>query len=326
MPNEYITVVTATGSELIAECILNGELLHINQAAAGDGAGEYYIPTVDQMALKNEVWRGGIAGAQLNESTPNMIDVKVVIPDEVGGFAVRELGIFDDKGRLIAVCNTPVVEKISSSDGVSGKYTAMVHILVADSSVVEFTINPSLGYISQEDLNAAVAAHNQKDNCHEDIRQRIALDAKIAINAKLVNGYIMLELPEDDITDSTMIKFKAPCNSVEAPNGLYIAGAAYTIIDATMAKLNGEEYIWSKDAILTVVLDAASGKAYLQNAATANLREDLNTHIKDFEKHLKDKNNPHGVEAAQVKVGEDVEELLNLESGGIGCRGAYGAQ
>lgn len=171
MSNTYGTIITSEGAAIIADCILNGTLLVISEAAAGDGNGAYYQPTVNQEHLVHECWRGEIAAAELNPSTPNMIDVKIVIDDEVGGFTIREMGLFSTDGTLIAVCNTPDTEKVAISGGVSGKLTMVMHIIVADISVVEFTVNPSLDTVSQEELDAAIAQHNANSSSHGDIRQ-----------------------------------------------------------------------------------------------------------------------------------------------------------
>ena len=149
MSNTYGTIITTKGAAIIADCIVNGGQLVISEAASGDGNGAYYQPTVNQEHLVHECWRGEIAAAELNPSTPNMLDVKIVIDDEVGGFTIREMGLFNKDGTLIAVCNTPDTEKVAISGGVSGKLTMVMHIIVADASVVEFTINPSLDTVSQ---------------------------------------------------------------------------------------------------------------------------------------------------------------------------------
>jgi len=167
----YGTKITTQGSALIAACIVNGTKLPISKAAAGDGNGAYYEPTVDQTTLKRELWRGDIASAAVNATTSNMIDVKIVIGDSVGNFTVREMALFDDDGNMIAVCNTPDTEKVDISAGVSGKLTMLMHIIVADASVLEFTITPSLDTVTADDLAAAIAEHNASSTCHADIRE-----------------------------------------------------------------------------------------------------------------------------------------------------------
>ena len=173
LERKYGTVITAEGAELITNCILNGEKLTITQAAAGDGGGDYYLPTTDQTELLGELWRGPIASAVQSPTTPNMLDVKIVIDDSVGNFVVRELGLFTEDGKLIAVCNTPDTEKVAISTGVDGRLTMLMHIVVVDSSVLEFTLTPSLDTVSPEDLEEAIDDHNTDETAHPDIRQDI---------------------------------------------------------------------------------------------------------------------------------------------------------
>ena len=155
MPDQerkYGTRITTAGSTLITNCILAGTKLKITQAAAGDGGGSYYLPSTEQTELVRELWRGPIVSAEQNASVPNMLDVKIIIDDSVGNFIVREMGLFDEDGTLIAICNTPDTEKVAISTGVDGRLTMLMHIVVVDSSVLEFTITPSLDTVSPEDL------------------------------------------------------------------------------------------------------------------------------------------------------------------------------
>ena len=178
---EYGTIITTQGAAIIADCILNGKKLPIVEAAAGDGGGEATTPTPGQTALVNERWRGEIAGKSLSPTTPNMIDVKVVIEDSVGGFTIREMGLYSDTGVLIAVCNTPATEKVSISGGVSGKLTMLMHIVVADASVLDFIINPSLDTVNRQELEDALEAHNEDLEAHPDIREDIQINAEAIV-------------------------------------------------------------------------------------------------------------------------------------------------
>lgn len=169
----YGTKITTIGASRITACILSGTKLNITQAGAGDGGGGYYVPTVDQTELMGEMWRGPIASAVQNPTVPNMLDVKIVIDDNVGNFICREMGLYSEDGELIAVCNTPDTEKVAISTGVDGRLTMIMHIVVADSSVMEFTIVPTLDTVSREDLETAIAEHNVDAASHEDIRRAI---------------------------------------------------------------------------------------------------------------------------------------------------------
>lgn len=158
----YGTVITAIGAKKITDCILNGTKVNITHAAVGDGGGAYYKPTPEQTSLINECWRGEIASAIISESTPNMIDVKFIVPAEVGGFTVRCAALIDSDGDTIAICNTPDAEKVAITDGVSFPLTMVMHIVVSDASVVSFSVNPSLDTVSREELDAALETFGAK--------------------------------------------------------------------------------------------------------------------------------------------------------------------
>ena len=114
----YGTLVTDCGIQLIAAAVMEGKKINITDLAVGDGGGSYYKPNSTMTALKGEKWRGKVNRVEINEKSPNMIDVVAVIPSDVGGWTIREMGVLDETETLIAVCNTPDIE-ISNADAIS---------------------------------------------------------------------------------------------------------------------------------------------------------------------------------------------------------------
>ena len=222
----YGTKITAVGASRITACILAGTKLKITQAAAGDGGGGYYVPTVDQTELMGEMWRGPIVSAVQNPAVPNMLDVKIVIDDSVGNFVCREMGLFSEDGELIAICNTPDTEKVAISTGVDGRLTMVMHIVVADASVLEFTIIPALDVVSREDLERAISEHNTDPAAHEDIRQAITDAVETHDNAADVH-------PE---LQNTVGGIDARLAVLELKYGTNITGNSFTV---TFAALTG---------------------------------------------------------------------------------------
>ena len=228
MSNKYSTLITTVGASVIAECLLNGEKLTITQAAAGDGGGSYYQPTVDQTALRNEKWRGEIAAAGINISNPGMFDVKVVIHD-ADPFTVREVGLFDAAGNLIAICNTPDTEKASSADGASGKLTLLMHIVVADSSTVTFTINPSLNTVGQDEVAAMIGAHNSAADSHPGQFATFHSWENITVSAAAwladdVNGGYYQTIAVDGVIETDKPDADVMLGADIAANDLYLDG------------------------------------------------------------------------------------------------------
>ena len=124
----YGTLVTDCGIQLIAAAVMEGKKINITDLAVGDGGGSYYKPNSTMTALKGEKWRGKVNRVEINEKSPNMIDVVAVIPSDVGGWTIREMGVLDETETLIAVCNTPDTEKVI----ISGKTGRTVIIVLLD--------------------------------------------------------------------------------------------------------------------------------------------------------------------------------------------------
>jgi len=147
---KYRTVVTRIGKEKVMRAAATGEKVQVTTAVAGDGGGSYYVPDESMTAIRNEVWRGQIAGMAVNHKSPNMLDVKVVLPGTVGGFTVRECGVLDDEGDLIALCNLPDTEKAVIEDGVTEPLTIVMHIVLTDGEHLKFFVDPSIDTASAE--------------------------------------------------------------------------------------------------------------------------------------------------------------------------------
>lgn len=224
---QYGTKVTTLGASRITACILAGTKLKITQAAAGDGGGGYYVPTVDQTELVGELWRGPIVSAVQNPAVPNMLDVKIVIDDSVGNFVCREMGLYSEDGVLIAVCNTPDTEKVAISTGVDGRLTMVMHIVVADASVLEFTIIPALDVVSREYLEKAIAEHNIDPASHADIRQAIPAAVEAHNSASDVH-------PE---LQTTVGGIDARLAVLELKYGTNITGNSFTVTFASLVGL-----------------------------------------------------------------------------------------
>lgn len=94
--NTYGSIVTDVGVQLITQAVMEGQKVNIVKLAVGDGGGSYYKPDSTMTALKGEKWRGDVTRVEVNEQSPNMIDIVAVVPSDVGGWTIREMGVFDD--------------------------------------------------------------------------------------------------------------------------------------------------------------------------------------------------------------------------------------
>lgn len=102
-----VTKITTLGQQAIAQAIANQTTVKIARMAVGDGNGGSYIPTIDQTALKNEKWSGNLDKVAINPANPNQVICESIIAPGVGGFYIREVGLFDENDTLIAISDFP---------------------------------------------------------------------------------------------------------------------------------------------------------------------------------------------------------------------------
>lgn len=235
---QYGTVVTDIGAAKIAASILNGTKINITHAAVGDGNGAYYYPVASQTALLNERWRGEIAFAEINKSTSNMIDVKFIVPADVGGFTIREAAILDAEGDTIAICNTPDAQKIPITDGVSFPLTMMMHIVVTDASAIDFKVNTSLDTISREDMDKALAEYAA--GVGTAIMREINIPSAGWTSATNMGEYIYtIDVAVPDALDAHF-----PTMALDVPS---LAISADAELCPTMDALDGFVRFWAKE-------------------------------------------------------------------------------
>jgi phage-related tail fiber protein len=167
---EYKTLVTNAGAAKIAAAVQSGVPENIVQAAVGDGGGSYYTPTVYQTGLFGEMWRGLILSADIDGDNPQMMSVRFTVPSNVGGFTVREAGLFTEDNTLIAVCNLPDTKKGAYTSGAVGRLTVVMHIAFANTDALTFEIHPEIDYITQEKLDSVVSIHNADIHAHTGLQ------------------------------------------------------------------------------------------------------------------------------------------------------------
>lgn len=180
--NKYGSIVTDVGVQLITEAVMEGQKVNITTLAVGDGGGSYYKPNSTMTALKGEKWRGKVNRVEVNEKSPNMIDVVAVVPSDVGGWTIREMGVFDDaeEPNMIAVCNTPDTEKVIITSGAAGEIELTMHIEISNTGAISFVIDPNVVTATKKDL----ADHNTSQTAHAaEAAEQAEADAAEALSA-----------------------------------------------------------------------------------------------------------------------------------------------
>ena len=172
MSDNYFSIVTNLGTKKMLEDIKHGTKLNITHFAVGDGGGAYFEPSADITQLKNEIWRGIINSCEISKEE-NILTVGAVIPFDVGDFTIREMGIIDEDGVLIAVCNTPDTQKVTISDGVVHELSLFMELALSNANVVQLLVDTNIVTATKKDLETKILEHNTSKESHADIRKAI---------------------------------------------------------------------------------------------------------------------------------------------------------
>ena len=153
---KFRTLITDIGlAKLAATTAPGGKPVRLTHMAVGDGNGELRQPQKNQTSLYNEVWRQSVNRVFTDPENPNRLIAELVIPPETGGFWVREIGVFDDTGTMIAVGNTAESYKPTREEGSGRAQIFRAVITVTSDAVVELvmdttTILPTTDYIDEK--------------------------------------------------------------------------------------------------------------------------------------------------------------------------------
>lgn len=146
---DYYTLLTDAGIAYETACKAAGVPIKLAQISVGDGNGAVYNPDASAKALKREVWRGPLNALFQDEKNANWLMAEVIIPSDVGGWYVREAGLWTDTGILYAVVKYPESYKPVLATSGSGKEfyirsifetsNAAIVTLLIDDTVVKAT-------------------------------------------------------------------------------------------------------------------------------------------------------------------------------------------
>ncbi|EAV4375411.1 phage tail protein [Salmonella enterica] len=165
---KFKTIITDYGKQrLIAAMSPGGTKLTLTQMAVGDGGGNPTNPDTTSTALVNEVWRAAVNSVTVDKKHPNIIIVELLIPAEVGGFWVREAGIYDEFNKLVAICSLPASEKPLLEQGSGRAQTVRMTLIVSDTSIVNITIDSTTIMATNEYVDNSLEEHEKSRN-HPD--------------------------------------------------------------------------------------------------------------------------------------------------------------
>ena len=156
MTQKYYAIVTNLGAAKIANAAALGTKLNITQMAVGDGGGTLPTPNASQTKLVNEVRRAAINTLSIDPANASQMIAEQVIPETSGGFWIREMGLFDADGTLIAVCNTPETYKPALQEGSGRTQTVRMILIINSTDAITLKIDPSVVLATRKYVDDAV--------------------------------------------------------------------------------------------------------------------------------------------------------------------------
>lgn len=159
MAEEFYSLVTDYGAEKQLKCITEGLPFEVTHIALGDSNGKYYEPSTSQTKLVHEVWRGNI---EKYEWTENRFYCVTTVPAEVGGFDVREAGVFDSENNLIVITKFPETTKQSPESGTVKQLTIRIELEMSNKELTKLVINPNLNVVTMDVFDEALTKFDEK--------------------------------------------------------------------------------------------------------------------------------------------------------------------
>ncbi|EBW9904962.1 hypothetical protein DQS19_14510 [Salmonella enterica subsp. enterica serovar Java] len=215
MSTKFKTVITTAGAaKLAAATMPGGKKINLNVMAVGDGGGKLPEPDAGQTQLVNEVWRHTLNKISQDNRYSNYIVAELVIPPEVGGFWMRELGLYDDEGTLIAVANMAESYKPELAEGSGRAQTCRMVIIVSSVESVALSIDSTMVMATQDYVDDRLAEH-EKSRRHPDATLK-------------EKGFTQLSNATDSESETLAATPKAVKAAYELADGKYTAQDATT--------------------------------------------------------------------------------------------------
>ena len=257
---KFKTVITDTGEKKLAQAATpDGKPVRLTHMAVGDGGGTLPSPDSKQTRLVHGVWRHTVNRVILDATHQNRIIAELVIPPETGGFWIREIGVFDEHGDLIAVGNTAESYKPTVAEGSGRAQTFRTILTVSSTATVALTVDNTMVMATVDYVDDKLKEHEQSRR-HPDA----SLTAK---------GFVQLSSATNSTSEALAATPKAVKAAYDLANGKYTAQDATTarkgLVQLSSATNSDSETLAATPMAVKAAYDLANGKYTAQDATTA---------------------------------------------------------
>ncbi|WP_247160066.1 tail fiber protein [Escherichia coli] len=257
---KFKTVITDTGAKKLAQAAApDGKPVRLTHMAVGDGGGTLPTPDSKQTRLVHEVWRHTVNRVILDATHQNRIIAELVIPPETGGFWIREIGVFDEHGDLIAVGNTAESYKPTVAEGSGRAQTFRTILTVSSTATVALTVDNTMVMATVDYVDDKLKEHEQSRR-HPDA----SLTAK---------GFVQLSSATNSVSETQAATPKVVKAAYDLANAKYTAQDATTarkgLVQLSSATNSTSETQAATPKAVKAAYDLANAKYTAQDATTA---------------------------------------------------------
>ena len=251
MTVKYYAILTNQGAARLANATMLGSKLNLTRMAVGDANGVLPTPDPAQTKLINQKRIAPLNLLSVDPNNQSQIIAEQIIPESEGGFWIREIGLYDDKGVLIAVANCPETYKPQLQEGSGRTQTIRMILVVTNTEAITLKIDPSVVLATRKYVDDKISEHEQSRR-HPDA----SLTAK---------GFVQLSSATDSQSETEAATPKAVKIAYDLARGKYTAQDATTtrkgIVQLSSATNSTSEALAATPKAVKAAYDLAAGKA-----------------------------------------------------------------
>ncbi|NUL63185.1 phage tail protein [Escherichia coli] len=161
MTVKYYAILTNQGAARLANATMLGSKLNLTQMAVGDANGVLPTPDPAQTKLINQKRIAPLNLLSVDPNNQSQIIAEQIIPENEGGFWIREIGLYDDEGVLIAVANCPETYKPQLQEGSGRTQTIRMILVVSNTEAITLKIDPSVVLATRQYVDQQIEVHEQ---------------------------------------------------------------------------------------------------------------------------------------------------------------------
>lgn len=192
----YFAILTDRGEAKLANAQALGTQVQYSHMAVGDGNGNLPVPDRLQPALVREQYRAGLNELKVDPLNASQIIAELVIPENVGGWWIREMGIYDADGDLVAVANCPPSYKPLLAEGSGRTQVLRMVLIVSSTAAVQLKIDPSVVLATRAYADSLIAVHMAAADPHPQYKTEVATQAEAEAGANNVKRMTPLRVKQ----------------------------------------------------------------------------------------------------------------------------------